>query len=299
VPAIAQRPATVEALIVSYNTRDLLRQTIATFEAHRPAGGVADVTVGVLDNASADGSAEMVEAEFPGVRLIRSDANLGFARATNELARTSTASHLLLVNSDVVFVEDVVTPLLEALDDDPLALVAGPRLTFADGRPQTSSEDLPTLGFELACAIRGTKLGALARPLFDADARVARTRQQALAAERTTRRTEFLWATCWLLRRADFESLGLFDERYVTYDEDVDFCRRLQARGRVALYVPSARLVHLGGASSTSAAKEAMMRRGRSRYYRTHHGRMSALANDRGIGLLLAFKRRPRLGRRS
>ncbi len=288
----------VEALIVSYRTRDLLRQTIATLLAHRPAPSVAELSIAVLDNASDDGSADMVAEEFPAVRLIRSTKNLGFAAANNELARTSNATYVLLLNSDVIVVEDIVTPLLAALQAEPSAVLAGPRLTFPDGSPQHSSEGFPTMRFELARALHKTKAGIAARRLFDTEQVIASARQHSLADSRATRPTSFLWATCWLLAREEIVQHGLFDERYGTYDEDLDFCRRLYQRGRTALFVPGARLIHLGGASSTTLAKEAMMQRGRSRYFRDHSGALDAVIYRLAIAPLQALKRAARRGER-
>jgi hypothetical protein len=284
-------PVTVEALIVSYETRDLLRQTISTLLAHAPSPDVAELSVAVLDNASSDGSAEMVEREFPRARLLRAERNLGFAAANNRLAHTSESAYVLLLNPDVVVIEDIVTPLLQALLADPLAVVAGPRLTFPDGRPQHSSEHLPTLRFELARVLHGTKAAGAARAVFDTQHEIAASRQHALLDAREPRRTQFLWATCWLIAREEIVRHGLFDERYTTYDEDLDFCRRVLDRGRAALFVPGAHLVHLGGASSTTAAKEAMMQRGRQRYYRDHHGRLSAMLFRWGLLPLVTLKR--------
>jgi GT2 family glycosyltransferase len=287
----AQSPVTVEALIVSYRTRELLRQTIATLLAHPPDAAVAELSVAVFDNASDDGSADMVASEFPAVRLIRSERNVGFAAANNALARTSEAAYVLLLNPDVIVVEDLVGPLLAALGSDPVAAVAGPRLTGADGTPQHSSQHFPTLRFELARALHRTRIGIAARSLFDPAQVIAQSRQHELVESRLPRRTSFLWATCWLIARQEIVQHGLFDERYTTYDEDLDYCRRLQRRGRAALFVPSVRLVHLGGASSTTAAKTTMTRRGRTRYYGDHHGRVSELLHRFALGALVDLKR--------
>lgn len=282
---------TVEALIVSYQTRELLHQTLSSLLAHPPAPAVAELSVAVFDNASRDGSAEMVAGEFPDVRLISSPHNVGFAAANNTLARTSGASHLLLLNPDVIVVEDLVTPLLEALAGDRLASVAGPRLTGADGSPQHSAEHFPTLRFELARALHQTRVGLATRSLFDPAEVIAEARQHALLASREPRRTAFLWATCWLIEREEIVQHGLFDERYSTYDEDLDFCRRLQRRGRAALFVPGVRLIHLGGSSSSTAMKSALTRRGRIRYFGDHHGRVTALCYRFGVGALVDLKR--------
>jgi N-acetylglucosaminyl-diphospho-decaprenol L-rhamnosyltransferase len=269
------RPS-VDVLIVSFNTKDILRDCLRSLTRHPPSG--ADLAVSVLDNASADGSADMVAAEFPQARLVRSAENLGFARGNNALAETSTATHLLLLNSDTILTEDLVTPLLAELERDPAIALAGPRLVYPDGRPQMSSERFPGLSYELARVLRGTKAQRLLRPAFDVERVLARTRQEDRATERGARDTDFLWATCWLVRRADVEDGGLFDEAFVTYDEDLDLCRRLRSRGRRVVYVPGVSVVHLGGSSSTSERKRKLMEIGRRRYYRRHHGRATAAA---------------------
>src|SRR5262249_20808734 len=87
------------------------------------------------------------------------------------------------------------------------------------------------------------------------------------------------WATCWLVRRRDVAA-GVFDEHFVTYDEDLDFCRRMRAAGRRVVWVGSVSLTHLGGASSAGSAKRALERRRRTRYYRRHRGHAAALAHE-------------------
>lgn len=263
----------VEALIVSYNTRDILRDCLRSLEAFPPAGDV-ELRVAVLDNASADGSADMVAAEFPAVRLVRSDVNLGFGKANNRLAFTSAADHLLLLNSDTVLVEDLVAPLLRELEGHPDAALAGPRLEFPDGRVQYSSQAFPRMRYEVARGLRGSRVERALRRLHSLRAEIARVQQEDRAGEPATRATDFLWATCWLISAADARATGLFDESFPIYDEDLDLCRRLREAGRAVLYVPSVRLIHLGGSSSASlGAKNQLEEAARERYYARHHGR--------------------------
>jgi GT2 family glycosyltransferase len=282
----------VDTLIVSYNTRGLLRDCLASLRAHAPDDAAIELRISVLDNGSVDGSAEMVASEFPQVRLIRSSVNLGFGLANNALAATSTASHLLLLNSDTVLRHDIVTPLLRALEADPAVAIAAPRLVYPDGAVQASSERLPTLRFELAREIRGTKLQPLLRPLFDVDSVLEDHRRLGLLQQCRAHDAEFLWATCWLVRRADFPHGRLFDASFALYDEDLDTCRRVIAGGRRLVYVPAAEVLHLGGQSSvTSASKRARMRTGRARYYRRHHGPGKALAYRTIVGGVDLLKR--------
>jgi GT2 family glycosyltransferase len=264
--------SSVEVLVVSFNTRDVLRDCLASLPG--------EVTVAVYDNASADGSAEMVETEFPRVRLVRGLKNIGFARANNFLVRGSCADHVMLLNSDTVWPSaDLVGPLMGVLESDPHVAVVGPRLEGIEGEAQYSSERFPGFSFEAARALRGTKLALALRRLWDADALLTRARHVADIDACHTHDTDFLWATCWLMRRDDVVD-GVFDEHFVTYDEDLDFCRRMRAAGRRVVWVGSVSLTHLGGASSAAASKRALERRGRTRYYRRHGGAATALAHS-------------------
>jgi GT2 family glycosyltransferase len=269
---------TVDVLVVSLNTKDALRETLRTVIAHQPPGDVAQLRVRVFDNGSVDGSQEMVRTEFPSVDLTLSHENVGFGRANNRLAASSTADYLLLLNSDVVLKQDIVSPLSRALESDRTAIAAGPRLVYPTGQVQYSAGLLPDLSYEFAHAMKGTRLGRALRRIFDSDRKVAEIHQVASTLQnRGTRETDFLWATCWLIRHSDVSREGLFDEAFPMYDEDLDFCLRARRRGRKLLYVPEAELVHLGGASSgSSGAKLRLMRSARRRYYEKHHGRLAA-----------------------
>ena len=146
-------PPTVEAIIVSFNTRDLLEDCLRSIDAHRPPRDVAELRITVVDNSSTDGSAAMVADGFPHVSLIQAGGNLGFARANNLAIGRSTSDYVLLLNSDTVVVTDVIEPLLSVLQQDDRVAIVGPRLVYPDGEIQASSETFPTLSFELARAI--------------------------------------------------------------------------------------------------------------------------------------------------
>ncbi len=292
----------MDALIVSFNTREAVRDTLTSLLRHPPPADVAELRVSVFDNDSSDGSADMIAREFPDARLVLSAVNLGFGRANNRLASTSTADYLLLLNSDMILTEDIVSPLMRALGEDPRLIAAGPRLVHPDGRVQYSAHRLPTLSYEFAQAVRGRRLGRVVGPMFDSQKRIDAVHEWTLTDERVDPRTpEFLWATCWLVRRADVAAEGLFDEAFPMYDEDLDFCHRARQRGRTLRYVPSAEIVHVGGLSSkTSADKLRLMTRARHRYYRRHHGLLTAALYAGGVpvverlALLLETIPRPR-----
>lgn len=268
-------PASVEILIVAYNCASVLRDCLASIAAHHPEPGAVALAIHVYDNASSDGTADMVSAEFPAVHLHRGERNLGFAAANNLLARRSGADHLLLLNPDTVWERDILTPLLAELRTHPGAVLAAPQLVYPGGLRQPSSQRLPRLGYELAEALHGSRLSRL--PGLG-PAAIRGVCDPHGPSPTRTEPGEFIWATCWLLDGSWVRAHGLFDERFDLYDEDLDFCRRLRDRGEAALYVPSVTLVHIGGASSAEARKRALMRRARARYYRVHHGPAAAWA---------------------
>lgn len=273
----------IDVLIVSFNTRNVLAQTLATLLDHTPAPPLS-MQVSVLDNASSDGSAEMVAERFPMVNLTRSEENLGFGKAMNALARASESAYVMLLNSDVIVHTDICTPLVAALDADPQAVVASPRLLSTDGTPQFSANRLPTLRSELAVQLRGTRLGRAIARVFDSERIVGDDQQIALTLARSEPWTsESIWATCWVLRRADIPDGAIFDERFPLYDEDLDFCLRAKQQGRTLIYVPSVELEHLGGASSTQADKNVYMQRGRTQYYTIHGGNLQGRAFSVGV----------------
>ena len=128
--------------VVSYRTPALLRQCLSALERERAQ---LDLDVTVVDNASGDGSAEMVAEDFPWVRLIRNDRNLGFGAAHNQALRVAGGRYLLILNSDATPGVGALRTLVEFLDAHPRVAVAGPRLRYPDGRVQPSRRRFPTV----------------------------------------------------------------------------------------------------------------------------------------------------------
>jgi hypothetical protein len=282
----------VEVLIASYNTCELLRDCLASLADNAPENGQLEVRAAVFDNGSTDGSADMVAAEFPSCRLVRSPTNVGFARANNALAETSTADYLMLLNSDTLLRMDPVSPLVAELESEPEIAVVGPRLLSANGATQPSSQRFPTLRFELAIlfGIRLTRLvPSLAGRLGVDEALGSVGRSELESGQRHD--AEHLWATCWLMRREEVARSGLFASEFVTYDEDLDYCKRLHRSGRRLVWVPEVHVVHLGSKSTTLATRRRLQEHGRRQYYRRHHGRLTATAFASMVAAAKAIRR--------
>jgi N-acetylglucosaminyl-diphospho-decaprenol L-rhamnosyltransferase len=234
------RAATLDVIIVNYNTRDLLDAALRSLDA----SVVKPDTVWVVDNGSTDGSAEMVSSEYPRVRLITSDQNVGFARGNNLAFERSNADLVLLLNSDAEVELGTIGALVAALVADPGIGAAGPVLVSADGSVQYEGarRDPSVLGefSNITHLNRAYPGGALGRYMMnDWD-------------HLSTRVVEVLSGACMLLRREALDGL-LFRDDFFMYGEDVELCQRLRDAGWRLLYESSARVLHHGGAASTQA----------------------------------------------
>jgi GT2 family glycosyltransferase len=246
-------------VIVSYNARSDLARCLDSLQTAPPA--IAHEIV-VVDNASSDDSAGVVRAR-PAVRLIALPANAGFAAANNAGIRASGGDLILLLNSDTIVPAGAIDRLVTALHAAADAAAAGPRLVDAEGRPELS-------------------LGAMVSPLAEwrqkrlllAAGRGERWALDEIAA-RTSRpsRPDWVSGACLLVRRADAEAVGLLDERYFMYLEDVDFCAALRQRGRTILFTPTATVTHLRGRSRRTVpeATERAYRASHRAFYAKHH----------------------------
>lgn len=283
----SSKRADVALIIISFNTRDMLRDCLATVLAEaeplQSATGRA-LQVHVVDNASRDGSAEMVAAEFSSVRLTRSSVNLGFGPANNRALQTilaeGSAEYIVLLNSDAFLHPGALTAAVEHMDAAPRAAAGGARLVYGDGRWQASARRFHSL---LDDAIVATGLAAKF-PLSRFFGRFDRTwADQAEAAQ-----TDWVPGAFMMLRAEALRAVGLFDERFFLYYEEVDLCRRLHAAGWQVWYWPLIGVTHLCGESSRTlseldyASKEAQVVKWRMRsmmlYYRKHHGAQAWLS---------------------
>ena len=246
-------------VIVSFNAHDDLDRCLASLAADPPA--LAHEVI-VVDNASADGSADVVR-RYPAVRLIETGRNLGFAAGNNRGIRASTGELLLLLNSDTVVPPGAVDGLVAVLRQHPEAAIVGPRLVDAQGRAELSFGSM--IG-----PLAEVRRRRLARGLARGDAEAGRT------VEAMARREQFPdWVSgaCLLVRRGDAEAVGLLDERFFMYTEDVDFCAAGRARGHRVLFTPDVVMTHLRGRSAASApaATRAAYRRSHLAFYEKHH----------------------------
>jgi GT2 family glycosyltransferase len=247
-------PPEVSILVVSHNTLVDLERCLQSLHDTPPS---ISHEVVVIDNASSDGSAAVVQSRWPQVRLIALDSNVGFARANNLGFRQTHSELVLLLNSDTIVPACAIDHLVRELRDLPGAAIVGPRLV--------SDAGVAELSF-------GRMMGPMAEFRQKFLQRIARQRR---IEELTSRPQRVDWVTgaCLLVRRADAEAVGLLDERYFMYCEDVDFCASIRARGGRVYFTPRAKVIHLRGRSVAANRKavDVAYRKAHLAFYEKHH----------------------------
>jgi len=234
----------VSVIIVSYNVRDFLQQCLHSLEK---AGQGVSMEIIVVDNASGDGSAEMVRRQFPRVRLIENPDNRGFSRANNQAMRIAGGRYLLLINPDTLAREDTLTALMAFMEEHPRVGAAGCKILNPDGTLQLSCRrSFPTPWVAL-CKILG-----LSR-LFPNSRLFGRYNLTYLDPDRTAQ-VDALSGSFLFLRRQALQQVGLFDEEYFMYGEDLDLCYRIKKASWEITYVPATQIIHYKGKSTESSA---------------------------------------------
>ncbi len=218
-------------VIASWNTGHLLRDCLMSLTTATDCL-VAEIIV--VDNASSDGSPDMVRREFSGVRLIANDANAGFARANNQGIAASAGRHVLLLNSDTRVPPDSLRQIVSFMDQHPEAGACSPRLVTPDGQPQAFAfGGDPTLLYLLR---RGVASLLLRKPLHD-------------WSTSETRQVDWVSGACLMARREAIEQIGMLDEDIFMYFEDNDWCLRIRKGGWKIYYCPEVSITHIGGQS--------------------------------------------------
>ncbi len=251
---------TASIIILNYNTCNLLSQVLQSLS---PDLLVTGWQVIVVDNASTDGSPDMVARDFPEVQLIRSAENLGFARGNNLGIRAANPDipYVLLLNSDTIVKPASLTALVRFMDVHPTAGAVSPRLARPDGTPQPHAFGSdPTPVYLLR---RGFNQLILRRYLHDW------ATEQLLPVD-------WVSGACLLVRRAAIEQVGLLDEHIFMYFEDNDWCLRIRKAGWKVYYNPQVEIIHLGGQSLKKNPKvQTAYYDSLVYFYAKHYGRMS------------------------
>lgn len=245
--------------IVSWNTRDLLDGCLESiFETTR---GI-EFEVIVVDNASSDGSAEMVRDKYPQVRLIENADNVGFAAANNQAYAVTESEFFLLLNPDTILRPLSVAQLVAAMEADQRCGIVAPKLLWPSGSIQPSVSRFPTLANELVDALFLSKLVRRGQAGFY------------VPTDEVGSLIECARGACLLVRRQAVPFCDkILDERYFMFSEEVDLCKSVRDNGWSVLYEPRAEVVHIGSGSTSLAPKEmlAEMYWSKVLYFRKHY----------------------------
>lgn len=263
---------------MNWNTRELLRACLHSLYRHSLT---ETFEVIVVDNASSDGSAAMVCTEFPQATLIANTENLGYARGNNQAMQQARGEFVLLLNPDTEVFPETLNRAVAFLRAHPESGAIGAKQRFPDGRVQASVRGFPTpanLLFEVSGLARlfphSRKLGGYRMRWFDYN---------------HTAEVDQPMATFLMTRRAVIERVGLMDEDFPLFFNDVDWCYRIKQAGWKIYFVPEVEILHHGGASTRQVRLSAIheSHRALERFYQKHyHGRLNPLLYGLCIGAI-------------
>jgi GT2 family glycosyltransferase/lipopolysaccharide/colanic/teichoic acid biosynthesis glycosyltransferase len=232
-PVEAAGPPRLAIVIVSYNTRTLIRRCLESLRAFPPRSAFE---VLVVDNASRDGSVDMLRNEFPWVRVLANARNLGYSAAVNQGIESTGTEYVLVLNPDIVVREHALDHLLDFMDAHPDAGLAAAKLLNTDGTLQHSCRGFYT---PTTLVMRRTPLGRL----FP-NHPVVRRHLMLDYDHAAPRSVDWVIGACMLVRRTAIQAVGGMDERFFLYFEDVDWCFRMGRQGWKVWYVPQSEMVH-------------------------------------------------------
>jgi GT2 family glycosyltransferase len=254
--------ASIAVVIVNYNTRDYLRQCLATVLLEEPGEII------VVDNGSSDGSAEMVRTSYPSVTLFDNSWNRGYGAAANQGITRCTAKYVLLLNSDTLLLTGALAALTTYLDQHPSVAIVGPRLVNPDATLQPSCYAFPgTLKWFLHYEVSGQLIRRIP---------ILRDYQQRAWPHSQAQAVPWVMGAALVIRRAAFEAVGGFDESYFMYCEETDLAYRLKAINWQIHFAPVATVMHVGQASTNQYRTAMAIQHIASRllFYRKHYSRV-------------------------
>lgn len=264
---IEEQTTDLSIIIVSWNVCDLLRKCLQSIEQGK---GNLRVEVIVVDNASFDGSQDMVRDEFPTVNLDAQSENVGFPRGNNLGLKVANGRHLLLLNPDTVVLGDALSTLFQYLVDHPETGMVSGQLLNPDGSVQSSRRRFPTVatGIFESTWLQGFAPRKLLDRYYFADGPVDAAHE-----------VDWVVGACMMVRKEIVEQVGMLDEAYYMYSEELDWCKRIKQAGWQVVYLPSAQIIHHVGKSSEQAVPERHInfQRAKLRYFRKYHGPLATM----------------------
>ncbi len=258
----------ISIVIVTWNAKKYVAECLDSLRSYIDDPGSEIILV---DNASTDGTPELVRDSYPGVILIRNEQNLGFATANNIGLRRTTGEYICLINSDVHVLDGCIEKCVQYLEKEPSIGLLGPKMLGADRKSYRSYMGAPTL-WRSFC--RSLKLDVMfpQSKLFSGFLMSYFKRDH--IAE-----VDVVNGWFWVTRRQALDQVGLLDETFFIYGEDIDWCKRFHQAGWKVVYFPDAESIHYGGASSSKAPLRFYMemQKANYQYWKKYYGRPSQL----------------------
>ena len=256
----------VSIIIASWNTRDILRDCLASI--YKETNGFPFEVI-VVDNGSTDGSAQMVKTEFPQALLIANSENRGYAGANNQGMAIAKGRYVLLLNSDTLMRDTTLGKMISFADAHPEAGVMGCRVLNPDGTLQSSC-------FSFPCLLNMFLMATYLQKLFPRNRFFGRERMLWFDWSQTCE-VDVVVGCFMLVRRDAIEQVGTMDERLFMYCEETDWCYRLKQAGFKILYTPCAEIIHLERGSSKQMQPEMTLQLRASTlfFFKKHRSRLS------------------------
>ncbi len=258
----------LSVVIVNWNVKDLLRRCLnSVLEGLRSDNGQQlSCQIVVVDNASDDGSVGMLREEFPHVHLIANKENLGFTRGNNQGIAFSNGRYVLLLNPDTEILGDALGEMVVYMEAHHRVGALGPQLLDPDGQVQSSRRRFPNLG---TAYVESTFLQQ-----WFPESDILKRYYVLDGSDDETQSVDWVVGACLLMRRETLEEVGLLDERFFMYSEELDWCYRAKELGWEVVYLPTAQVIHYVGKSSEQVLplRHIQFQRSKVLFFKKHHG---------------------------
>ncbi len=261
----------ISIVIVTYNSERTVEKCAASAFSHKAD---APLEVIIVDNASQDKTCEIIQLKFPEVMLLKNNENKGFAAACNQAIKEAKGDFILLLNPDAVLQENCLNVLCDLMVKNPKCAAAGPSLWNSDGTFQSSAYNFPNFSwafFHLLHLSEWFPGKAVLRGLIEPSSK--------LPSQQIPLPVDWVTGACVMLRCDALSDIGMFDENFFLFFEEIDWCKRAHEKGWQIFYVPLARAVHEIGGSSKSARSLSFSSRYKSMqyYFGKHYGSIGAM----------------------
>jgi GT2 family glycosyltransferase len=253
----------VSVVIVSWNTQELVRECLKSLESARTR---LSVEIILVDNASADDTVKLVREQFPWVKVVQNATNVGFAKANNIGIGISSGEYIALINSDVVVPDGCLEKMVDYLNQHTDIGMLGPKMILRDGSVGQSCYRSPTV-WRWFCNAVGLNF------VFEEDLAIDDSATKDFNHDKI-REVDVLTGWFWMVRRKATDRIGVLDDQFFMYGEDLDWPKRFHDGGWRVVFYPEAYAIHYCGASSAQAPSRfyVEMNRANLQYFRKHHG---------------------------